>query len=101
MLGLLDTGLINTLFDSAVAGECGIDLDGAARRPLAIGATTYEAAFVTVQMSAVGFGWEADVGFCDNWQPGWAILGHNAFFRYFVVTFRGADYEFDLTPIDR
>ena len=32
------------------------------------------------------------------WPYSWALLGHTAFFRYFTVTFRAADFEFEVQP---
>jgi hypothetical protein len=45
-----------------------------------------------------GSRWEAPVGFCDPWPYGWGFLGQQSFFRFFVVTFRAADWELKVEP---
>jgi len=42
--------------------------------------------------------WEAEVGFCDPWPRSWGLLGQRSFFRYFVVTFRTADFKLEIAP---
>ncbi len=53
-----------------------------------------------VRLAAGSYAWEAEVGFCDPWPYAWGLLGHASFFRFFIVTFRAADSEFELVPID-
>lgn len=98
--GLVDTGAVNTLFGRWVADTVGIDLGGLDPQTISVGGQALPAHFVTVTLTAAGFTWEAEVGFCDNWQPNWALLGHHAFLRFFVLTVRAADNEFELEPIN-
>lgn len=62
------------------------------------GATT--AALVPIRLTVAGHSWEAEIGFCDPWPFGWGLLGQLSFFRYFTVTFRAVDLEFELEPIN-
>jgi hypothetical protein len=96
---LVDSGALNTLLPRWLADAAAVDLDGARRRSLAVAAAAIEAFFVTTRMSAVGYSWEAEIGFCDPWPYSWGLLGHRSFFRYFTVTFRAVDFEFDLEPV--
>lgn len=99
--GLIDTGAVNTLFDRWVAEDAWVDLAEAEERPLLVGGKDYTGRFVTVSLASAGHRWEAEVGFCDDWQPGWALLGHHAFLRHFTLIVRAADLEFELEPISR
>lgn len=54
---------------------------------------------MTIPLSAANYTWEAEVGFCDPWPYGWGLLGQASFFRYFTVTFRAVDLEFDVEPV--
>lgn len=96
--GLIDTGSVNTLFDRWVAEDAGVDLTDVEARPLAVGGNGYTVRFVTVALACAEHRWEAEVGFCDDWQPGWALLGHQAFLRYFTLVVRAADLEFEVEP---
>lgn len=89
------------LFHSDVAREAGLDLSHAERREVLIGSERQnrEALFLTVPLEAAGLTWEAEIGFCE-WMPrDWGLLGHNSFFRWFTVTFRAVDGEFEVEPI--
>lgn len=97
--GLIDTGAVNTLLDRWVAEDAGIDLTESEERPLRVGGRDYTGRFVTVSLACAGHMWEAEVGFCDDWQAGWALLGHYAFLRHFTLVVRAADLEFELEPI--
>lgn len=96
---LVDSGALNSLLPAWSADITGVDLTGTAEEPLGVGGGTTTARFVTVSLSAADLVWEANVGFCDPWPYAWGLLGHDAFFRWFTVTFRAADYEFELDPI--
>lgn len=96
---LVDSGAVNTLLPSWIADEAGVDMEGATRRQLAVGGAGTTAAFVTIPLSAANYTWEAEVGFCDPWPYGWGLLGQASFFRYFTVTFRAVDLEFDVEPV--
>lgn len=95
---LVDTGAVNTFFDRWIADEAGIDLVGAPTRSVGVGGADYDARLVTVSLTTSGHTWEAEVEFCDDWQPNWGLLGHTAFLRFFTVTFRAVDLEFELEP---
>lgn len=96
---LVDSGAVHTLLPRWLADAAGVVLVGADRRALAVATSATEAAFVTTRLTAVGHTWEADVGFCQPWSYSWGLLGQRSFFRYFTVTFRAADFEFELTPV--
>lgn len=96
--GLVDSGAINTIAHSWIAESAGINLGSAPERTLGVGASPVAVRFHTVELRAAGLVWEAGVGFSDNWAPGWVLLGHNSFFRYFWVTFRAADLQFEILP---
>lgn len=96
---LVDSGALNTLIPSWIARAAGVNLERASRRHLAVAGAGTTAAFVTILLTAADFAWEAEVGFCDPWPYGWGLLGQASFFRYFTVTFRAADLEFELEPV--
>ncbi len=96
---LLDSGAVNSLLPDWVADVAGIDTAGIAPRRLGVGGRVVEAQFTTVTLSAAELTWEASVGFCDRWPYAWGLLGHDSFFRWFTVTFRAADFEFELSPV--
>lgn len=98
---VLDSGALHTLFPRWVAEAGGIVLDEAATRELAVAATGIQAAFVSTRLAAAGHEWDAEVGFCDPWPYGWGLLGQLSFFRFFTVTFRAADFEFEIEAIDQ
>ncbi|MGH9280518.1 MAG: hypothetical protein ACRD12_20795 [Acidimicrobiales bacterium] len=81
-----------------MADAAGVALEGSRHSRLSVAAATTEARFVVVALQAAGLSWEAEVGFCDPWPYAWGLLGHLSFFRFFVVTFRAADFEFVLEP---
>jgi hypothetical protein len=97
---LVDSGALNTLLPAWVADAAAIDLHGASTSVLAVAASATTASFVTTRMAAGDHTWEAEVGFCDPWPYGWGLLGQGSFFRFFTVTFRTADFEFEIEPID-
>ncbi|MDV8004548.1 hypothetical protein [Rhodococcus sp. IEGM 1318] len=106
--GLLDTGALNTIFGSELAYAAGVDLTDAEIGYSNVGGGTAEIRFVTLQLSVPfvtnpqepgePFTWEARVGFADNWGANPGLLGHE-FLRFFAVTFRAADFEFEIEPI--
>lgn len=95
---LVDSGAVNTLLQRWLGEAAGVDLGGGLGRRLAVAASAVEASFVTARLSVGGHSWEAEVGFCDPWPYAWGLAGHASFFRYFTVTFRAVDFEFELTP---
>lgn len=97
---LVDSGAVNTLLPRWLADAAAVDLDGAGVRSVAVATSATEAAFVTVGVSAAGRRWEAEIGFCDPWPYSWGLLGHRSFFRYFTVTFRAADFEFEVAGVE-
>jgi hypothetical protein len=96
---LVDSGAVNTLLPGWLAEAAAVDLAGADRRTVAVAATGAEAAFTTIRLSTIDHSWEAEVGFCDPWPYAWGLAGQRSFFRFFTVTFRAVDFEFELTPV--
>lgn len=106
-LGLVDSGALNTIFGSEFAYIAGIDLTDAEIERSNVGGSSVEIKYVKLQLSVPSvtdpheegqlFTWEARVGFADNWAPSHGLLG-NEFFRFFTVTFRSADFEFEIEP---
>lgn len=98
---LADTGAINTLLPHWAADLAGIDCTGAPEIRLGVGGSAAVARMVPTLLTVGEHSWEAEVGFCDPWPRSWGLLGQRSFFRYFVVTFRTADFELELTPVIR
>ena len=98
---LVDSGAVHGLFHPDVAVESRIDLGGAEQRPIAYGPAGASAAatFITVPLELDGFTWEAEIGFTPVMSLDWGLLGQSAFFRWFTVTFRTYDDEFEVQPI--
>lgn len=96
---LVDSGALNTLLPDWVADVAGIDTRDAPTRALGIAGGATTARMVTTLLTAGEHSWEAEVGFCDPWPRGWGLLGQVSFFRYFVVTFRAADFELEIEPV--
>jgi hypothetical protein len=98
--GLVDSGAVHGLFHPDVAIEGGIDLAGAEERPIAYGpaGASVSAKFITVPLELDGFMWDAEVGFTAVMSADWGLLGQSAFFRWFTVTFRTCDDEFEVEP---
>jgi hypothetical protein len=95
---LVDSGATNTLLPRWPAEVAGLDLGDAEKRELGVGGALVSVRLAVIRMSVAGLTWEAQVGFCDAWPYAWGLLGHESFFRWFTVTFRAADYEFELEP---
>lgn len=98
---LVDSGSLHTLVPSWVANAAGIEHDAMSPRHLRVAGAVTEARFATTRLAAGPHGWEAEVGFCDPWPYGWGLAGQLSFFRYFTVTFRATDFEFELAPVTR
>lgn len=96
---LVDSGSLHTLLPAWLADAAGIPLGGAERRVLAVAAAGTDVAFTSLQLTAANHRWEAEVGFCDPWPYGWGLLGQQSFFGYFTVTFRAADFELEIGPV--
>ncbi len=96
---LVDSGAQNTLLPAWVAEAAGIATRGTPTKRLAVAGAGTDAAFVTTLLSGGDHSWEAEIGFCDPWPYGWGLLGQLSFFRYFTVTFRVVDFEFELEPV--
>ena len=96
---LVDSGAVHTLMPRWLADAAGVGLRRAERRSLAVASSVTNAAFVTIRLTAADYTWEADVGFCRPWPYSWGLLGQRSFFRYFTVTFRAADFAFEVSPI--
>lgn len=95
---LVDSGALHTLLPAWAASVGGIALRGADRRTLGVAGTATGARFVTTRLHAAGHVWECEVGFCDPWPYAWGLLGQLSFFRFFTVSFRAADFEFEVIP---
>ncbi len=96
---LVDSGSIHTLMPTWVASEAGVELNGDEGRRLRLGGGEVMARFARAHLSVAGQQWEAPIGFCDPWPYGWGLLGQQSFFRFFVVTFRAADWELEIEPV--
>ena len=96
---LVDSGALNTLLPRWVADVTGVDVSGVGEREIGVGGGATSARFAVVTLEAAEFAWEAEVGFCDPWPYAWGLLGHHSFFRWFTVTLRAADLEFEIEPI--
>jgi hypothetical protein len=97
---IVDSGSIHTLMPAWVAAEIGIALDGAEERRLLVASAAAIARLATVQLTVGDHQWEAPVGFCDPWPYRWGLLGQVGFLRFFVVTFRAADWELEIQPVN-
>lgn len=96
---LVDSGSVHTLLPSWVAEAAAVPLFEVQPRVLGVGGTSTSATFAIVRFGAGGRVWEAEAGFCEPWPYSWGLLGHASFFRFFTVTFRAADFEFEINPI--
>ncbi len=96
---LVDSGAQNTLLPGWVADLAGIDCRDAPTRSLSVAAAATTAALIPTRLTVADHSWEAEIGFCDPWPYGWGLLGQLSFFRYFTVSFRAADLEFELEPV--
>lgn len=99
--GLVDSGAVHGLFHTDNAANAGVDLDGAEERTMLYGPSRLEriARFATLQMEFGGMTWEPEIGFADWISPDWGLLGQEALFRWFTITFFRADHEFEVVPI--
>jgi hypothetical protein len=98
---LVDSGALATLLPAWVAAAAGIELGNLPRRRLAVAARSTQARFAPTTLAIGDHTWEAEVGFCDPWPYAWGLLGQQSFFRFFTVTFRTADFELEVAPVDR
>lgn len=98
---LVDSGAMNTLLPSWVADLAGIDCTDAPTTRFGVGGSAVVARLVPILLTVGEFSWEAEVGFCDPWPRSWGLLGQRSFFRFFVVTFRTADFELEIGPVAR
>lgn len=96
---LVDSGAVNSLLPSWLATAAGIDVSDVAPQTIGVGGAPCEARFTTIRLEAASFTWEAPVGICEPWPPSWGLLGRDAFFRFFDVTFRAASLEFEVTAV--
>jgi hypothetical protein len=98
---LVDSGALNSLLPRWAAEVAAVDLSGTTERRIGLGGATTSARFAAVTLSTADLAWEASVGFCDPWPYAWGLLGHHSFFRWFTITFRAVDHEFEIDPIER
>ncbi len=99
--GLVDSGALHTLLPRWVAEASGLPLAGGEGRDLMVAAAVTRSIFVMTRLTAAGHSWEAEVGFCDPWPYAWGLLGQRSFFHFFTVTFRAADFAFEVEPIEQ
>ena len=97
---LVDSGAMNTLLPGWVADRAGMDYADAPAKALGVAGSGTKARIVPALLTIGDHRW-AEVGFCDPWPRGWGLLGQISFFRYFVVTFRAADFELEIDPVQR
>ena len=97
---LVDSGALNSLLPRWAAEVAAVDLSGATDRRIGLGGASTTARFAAVTLSTADLTWEASVGFCDPWPYAWGLLGHHSFFRWFTITFRAVDHEFEIEPIE-
>lgn len=96
---LVDSGAVNTLLPRWVADLAGIDCADTPAISFGVGGAGTEARLVPTVLTVGEYSWEAEIGFCDPWPRSCGLLGHRSFFRYFVVTFRTADFELQIEPV--
>ena len=96
---LVDSGALNTLLPGWVADLTGIDCANAATKALNVAGASTTARMISTLLTIGEHSWETEVGFCDPWPRGWGLLGQLSFFRYFLVTFRAADFELEINPV--
>jgi hypothetical protein len=101
---LLDSGATAVRFGLHVAELCGIDLDGAPTKVLAVGGGLVTARMAEVQLSvsdgAASCAWSAQAWFCEPWAPAFGLLGLTGFFDHFVVTIASYEERIELQPIN-
>lgn len=96
---LVDSGAANTLLPRWLAEMAGLSLEGGEIRRLGVAGGETRATIIACRLTAAGHTWEAPVGFAHPWPYGWGLLGHEGFFRFFTVTLRAVDLEFEVEPI--
>lgn len=96
---LVDSGAMNTLLPRWVADVAGIDWTDSPPLALGVGGARTDARLLPTVLTVGEYSWEAEVAFCDPWPRSWGLLGQRSFFRYFVVTFRTADFELEIAPV--
>jgi hypothetical protein len=96
---LVDSGALNSLLALWVVEVAAVDLSRVTEQPVRIIGGSTATRFAPVTLSVADVAWEASVGFCEQWPYAWGLLGHHSFFRWFTITFRAADHEFQLEPI--
>lgn len=101
---LLDSGATAIRFGMHVAQLCGLDLDGAPTKDLAVGGGNVTARMAEVELSIGGgtetYAWSAPAWFCDPWTPAFGLLGLTGFFDRFVVTIAAYQETIELRRAD-
>jgi hypothetical protein len=99
---LLDSGATAVRFGLHVAELCGIDLNGAPTKELAVGGGTVTARMAAVQLSVndgtESYVWSAEAWFCVPWTPAFGLLGLTGFFDQFEVTIASYEERVELHP---
>ena len=95
---LVDSGSRQNRFAAWTAKASGIDLASITPTRIGIGGEVLSARTTPVRLSIGGFSWEAPVSFCDPWPWDHNLVGHEGFFRFFVVTIDAANHVLDIKP---
>lgn len=101
---LLDSGATAIRFGEYLAELCGIDLDGAPTRRLAVGGAVVTARMAEVSLLVAdadeSYEWSAPAWFCAPWTPSFGLLGLTGFFDHFDVTIAAYKERIELVPIN-
>ena len=101
---LIDSGATAVRLGVHVADLCGIDLEGAEERRLAVGGQYVTARMATTMLTVADgtddYRWEAPVWFCEPWTPSFGLLGLTGFFDQFDVTISSYAEHIELRPIN-
>lgn len=93
---LVDSGALHTLLPAWAARVGGIRT--ARRRPADLGSRGEDKrGEIRRHPDEHSGAWECEVGSATPWPYAWGLLGQVSFFRFFTVTFRVADFEFEVT----
>lgn len=101
---LLDSGATAIRFGPHVAELCGVDLDGAPSKELAVGGGTVTARMAEVELKVddgtESHVWSAPAWFCEPWTPAFGLLGLTGFFDHFAVTIVSYEERVELHSIN-
>ncbi len=100
-LGLVDSGASGTRVPAELAGELGVDLQGAQEETFYAGAQRYRSLVAEVDLTIGKHTRPTLVSFTENWQPGHFLLGIRGFFQNYVVRIDAPRAITTLTPTRR